>query len=317
MFAGTFDVSGAEYVCADGRLPRQQVVPALVGLVDKSVVLRDRAAPSRYRLLGALREFGADRLAETGGAERLLDRLTARSVAMAREFDEQFRDGGRARATAAGGRAANGQAGAGQAEALRALRSEQENVRAALGHALGAEQQQGPRAWPPSPGAAARLRLGADLAVRLSRYWQVCGQLEEGRQWLGRVARLFPESAREHAWSLGARGQLAAFQGDLPGALADIGESIRLAAAIGRGAESAVARGYQQLTMALSFAGRHTDALAAAETARHQLAACGQATGLAELAAAARTAAAAHGKHRRGHRVLRARPRPAQRTGTR
>ena len=285
VFAGTFDVSGAEYVCADGRLPRQQVVPALVGLVDKSVVLRDRAAPSRYRLLGALREFGADRLAETGGAMRLLDRLTARSVAMAREFDEQFRDGGRARATAAGGRAANGQAGAGQAEALRALRSEQENVRAALGHSLGAEQQQGPRAWPPSPGAAARLRLGADLAVRLSRYWQVCGQLEEGRQWLGRVARLFPESAREHAWSLGARGQLAAFQGDLPGALADIGESIRLAAAIGRGAESAVARGYQQLTMALSFAGRHTDALAAAETARHQLAACGQATGLAELAA--------------------------------
>ncbi len=72
VFAGTFDVSGAEYVCADGRLPRQQVVPALVGLVDKSVVLRDRAAPSRYRLLGALREFGADRLAETGGANGCL-----------------------------------------------------------------------------------------------------------------------------------------------------------------------------------------------------------------------------------------------------
>ena len=87
MFAGTFDVSGAEYVCADGQLPREQVVPALVGLVDKSVVLRDRADPSRYRLLGALREFGADRLADAGGAERFLDRLTARSVAMARAFE--------------------------------------------------------------------------------------------------------------------------------------------------------------------------------------------------------------------------------------
>ena len=279
VFAGTFDVGGAEYVCSGGLLPRQQVVPALVGLVDKSVVLRDHADPHRYRLLGALREFGADRLAATGGGERLLDRLITRSVALAREFDERFRDAWPARASGA----------AGQAEALRALRSEQENVRAALGHALGPDEQPGPppgpRAWPPSPVAAARLRLGADLAVRLSCYWPVCGQLEEGRQWLGRVTRLFPESAREHAWSLGARGQLAAFQGDLPGALADISESIRLAVAIGRGAEGAVARGYQQLAMTLGFAGRTADALAAAETARRLLAARGPATGPAELVA--------------------------------
>ena len=292
VFAGTFDVSGAEYVCADGQLPREQVVPALVGLVDKSVVLRDRADPSRYRLLGALREFGADRLADAGGAMRFLDRLTVRSVAMAREFDEWFRGGGHPRGgTVWTAGAASGQAVADQAGALRALRSEQENVRAALGHALGAEQQQGPRTWPPSGDAAARLRLGADLAVRLSRYWQVSGQLDEGRQWLGRVARLFPESARERAWALGARGQLAAFQGDLPAALADIDESIRLATAIGRGAESAVASGYLRLTMALGFAGRHEEALAAAETAQRTLAARGlpaargQATGVLELVA--------------------------------
>ena len=284
VFAGTFDVSGAESVCADGQLPRKQVVPALVGLVDKSVVLRDRADPSRYRLLGALREFGADRLADAGGPERYLDRLTARSVAMARAFDEQFREGGRARGGAPGGKAANGHAVADQAGALRALRREQENVRAALSHALGAEQQ-GPRARPPSADAAARLRLGADLAVRLCCYWQVSGQLDEGRHWLGLVARLFPEQARERAWALGARGQLATFQGDLPGALADIGASIRLAAAIGHGAESAVARGYLQLTMALGFAGRHEEALAAAETARLRLAACGQGTGQLELVA--------------------------------
>jgi non-specific serine/threonine protein kinase len=284
VFAGTFDVSGAEYVCADGQLPRTQVVPALVGLVDKSVVLRDRADPSRYRLLGALREFGADRLAEAGGAERFLDRLTARSVAMARAFDERFRDGGRARGGARGGKAGNGQAVADQAGALRALRREQENVRAALSHALGADQPD-PRGRPPSADAAARLRLGADLAVRLSCYWQVSGQLDEGRQWLGRVARLFPESARERAWALGARGQLATFQGDLPGALADIGASIRLAATIGHGAESAVARGYLRLTMALGFAGRHGEALAAAEMARLRLAPSGPATGALELVA--------------------------------
>src|SRR6202012_5206489 len=48
VFAGTFDVTGAEDVCADDALPRDEVVHALVGLVDKSVVLRD-ADPSRYR----------------------------------------------------------------------------------------------------------------------------------------------------------------------------------------------------------------------------------------------------------------------------
>jgi non-specific serine/threonine protein kinase len=289
VFAGTFDVSGAEYVCADGELPREEVVPALVGLVDKSVVLRDRGDPSRYRLLGALREFGADRLADAGGAMSFLDRLTARAVAMARDFDERFRGGGRAYVAQPGDQAAYsqpgaGRAGAGQAGAVRALHWEQDNVRAALGHALGAEQQHGPRTGPPSTEAAARLRLGANLAVRLSCYWQVSGQLDEGMQWLGRVAKLFPESARERAWALGARGQLATFQGDLPGALADIGESIRLATAIGSGAQSAVARGYLQLTMALGFAGRHAEALAAAETAR-RLTARGPATGLLELEA--------------------------------
>src|ERR1700761_6028408 len=65
VFAGTFDVSGAELVCAGDALPQAQIVHTLVGLVDKSVVLREAADPSRYRLLAPLREFGADRLAET------------------------------------------------------------------------------------------------------------------------------------------------------------------------------------------------------------------------------------------------------------
>ena len=92
VFAGTFDVSGAEEVCADDALPRDEVLHALVGLVDKSIVLRDAAVPSRYRLLAALREFGADRLA---APERCLDRLAARSLAMARDFEERFSSGAR------------------------------------------------------------------------------------------------------------------------------------------------------------------------------------------------------------------------------
>jgi non-specific serine/threonine protein kinase len=275
VFAGTFDVSGAEQVCADGTLPREQVVHALVGLVDKSVVLRDGADPSRYRLLGALREYGADRLAEP---ERCLDRLAFHSAAMARDFDEQFRSGTPPRGRGAGRDAAV----ADQAAAFRVLDREYENLRAALGYALGPAED---AAGLPAPAAVvARWRLGADLAVRLSCYWQISGLFDEGRQWLGQVASLFPERARERAWALGERGRLATYQGDLVSALADISESIRLAEAVGRSTEL-TARGYLYLNLALTFAGRHAEALAAGKTARQLLQAGGHRIGLVGLEA--------------------------------
>jgi predicted ATPase/DNA-binding CsgD family transcriptional regulator len=273
VFAGTFDVSGAEQVCADDALPRARIVHALVGLVDKSVVLRDGADPSRYRLLGALREFGADQLAETTGPERLLDRLTARCVAMARDFDERFH-----------GRMAGDGTDADQVAPFRRLHREYENIRAVLGYALGGREPSAAMGDPPAD-LVARGRRGAELAVRLCGYWLISGLFDEGRQWLGRVADLFPEPAAERAWALGARGRLATFEGDLPHALSDINESIRLAVAAGQDAEPAAARGYLYLNLALAFSGQHAEALAAAETARQRLAGCGYRAGLARLEA--------------------------------
>jgi non-specific serine/threonine protein kinase len=267
VFAGTFDVNGAEDVCSGDTLPREDVVHALVGLVDKSVVLRDAADPSRYRLLAALREFGADRFADP---EHCLDRLTARSVAMARDFDERFRPStgsSSRRARVMGGKAAT------QAAAMQRLHREYENIRTALAYALDP-------AGPATTALVARWRRGADLAVRLACYWQLSGRLEEGRHWLGQVAALFPEPARERAWALGERGRLATLQGDLDGALADIGESIRLAEASGPGGDLAAARGYLYRNLALTFAGRHAEAMAAGETARRRLRAGGHRTGI-------------------------------------
>jgi predicted ATPase/DNA-binding CsgD family transcriptional regulator len=268
VFAGTFDVSGAEEVCADDTLPRDQVLHALVGLVDKSIVLRDGTDPSRYRLLAALREFGADRLA---APERCLDQLAARSLAMVREFEEQFSSGTRPAAQGAGHEAAED-----QVAAVRRLDPEYENIREVLRYALAPDEL---------PGDPSRARVGADLAVRLSHYWQVSGRLDEGRAWLGQVADLFPEATRERAWALGERGRLATFKGDLTRAIADINESIRLATAAGRGAELTAARGYLYLNLALTFAGRHAEAAAAGETARQGLSACGHRIGIIGLEA--------------------------------
>jgi non-specific serine/threonine protein kinase len=272
VFAGTFDVSGAEQVCADDALPRTQIVHALVGLVDKSVVLRDAADPSRYRLIAALREYGADQLAEGVGPERFLDRLAARLVVMAREFDERFRGSSRPRDPWTDGTEI------GQVAVFRGLHREYENLRAVLSYALGGQDE-------PTADLVARRRLGAELAVRLSAYWQISGLLDEGRQWLGRVADLFPGPATERAWALGARGRLATLQGDPASALADIGEAIELAVAAGSDGKPAAARGYLYLNLALTFTGQYAEAMVAGETARQRLEACGYQIGVAGLEA--------------------------------
>jgi hypothetical protein len=48
VFAGSFDPSAAEQVCAGEPLAREDILPTLVGLVDKSVVLRLATRP-RWR----------------------------------------------------------------------------------------------------------------------------------------------------------------------------------------------------------------------------------------------------------------------------
>jgi predicted ATPase len=60
VFAGTFSLAAAEEVCAEVEIERPDVVLALIGLVDKSVVLQPG---TRYRMLDTLREFGAEKLA--------------------------------------------------------------------------------------------------------------------------------------------------------------------------------------------------------------------------------------------------------------
>src|SRR5207248_165118 len=61
VFAG-FDLDGATAVCSGPGLPAELMLDAVVGLVDKSVVLRDEAGGARYRLLETVREYGLDRL---------------------------------------------------------------------------------------------------------------------------------------------------------------------------------------------------------------------------------------------------------------
>jgi hypothetical protein len=55
VFAGSFELAAAEALCAGGPLAREDILPTLIGLVDKSVVLRTEEDAARYWLLGTIR----------------------------------------------------------------------------------------------------------------------------------------------------------------------------------------------------------------------------------------------------------------------
>jgi predicted ATPase/DNA-binding CsgD family transcriptional regulator len=283
VFAGSFDLAAAEEVCADAELPADEVVHALIGLVDKSVVMRASvnegglggscsgcggagagaaggAGPAgganQYRLLDTLREFGAEELAEAGEQARFLDRLTDRYLALATDFDEQFLAGD-------------------QAGRFQRLRAEHVDITTALAHALDDRDGDGALV---AADQVERWRRGCWLAVRLHAYWQLAGLLGEGKGWLDKALRVFPGWSPERAWALGVRGRLATFLGDPDNAIADITESIRLAGELDD--ELAAARGYLNLQLALTFAGQYEQALAAGQVAAERLAACDDRIGL-------------------------------------
>ncbi|NUW31978.1 LuxR family transcriptional regulator [Nonomuraea sp. SMC257] len=154
VFSGGWDPEAAAEVCCSAELPREAVPDVLDALVDKSVVLRrEDGWGVRYEMLETLRQYGEERLAESGGraALRARHRDWCRGLA-ARAEDEWF--------------------GANQMRWLGRLRNEQANVRAALEFCLS------------EPGEAwAALEIGAAMwSHRLS--WT---SPSEGHHWLERA----------------------------------------------------------------------------------------------------------------------------------
>ena len=70
VFAETFDLDAAEAVCGFGDIAAFDVAEHLDALVDKSLVVAEPAGGAlRYRQLETIREFAAERLAESGEDE--------------------------------------------------------------------------------------------------------------------------------------------------------------------------------------------------------------------------------------------------------
>jgi len=70
IFAGDFDLAAAEAVCADALVAKEDLQDLLASLVDKSMVVSQRApSGTRYRLLETLREYAEERLDERGDVD--------------------------------------------------------------------------------------------------------------------------------------------------------------------------------------------------------------------------------------------------------
>ncbi|MFG1707400.1 ATP-binding protein [Nonomuraea sp. M3C6] len=201
VFAGGLDLEAAEAVCSGAGIAREDVVDLVIGLVDKSVLLReDHRDGVRYRILETLREYGRERLLASGQE----DRLRRRHAGYYREL------AARARAELFG---------PGQVAWLTRLQVEHANLRTALNTFSAA----------PS-GAETCLSMATDLLY----HWITSYYLGEGRGWLERGLAAGEATGEEvRARALWAGGWLAIIQADIPAATALLRESRRLGERLG------------------------------------------------------------------------------------
>jgi predicted ATPase len=147
VFAGGFTLDAAEAVCAGEDLERDAVLDLLSHLVDKSLVMaREESGEARYRLLETIRQYGREKLSESGEAELFRERHAGYYLALAEEAEPEL-------------------SGDRQGEWLQRLEAEHDNFRAALGFSL----------------EGGDARLGLRLAGVLGGFWYKRGYLREGR----------------------------------------------------------------------------------------------------------------------------------------
>jgi len=194
VFAG-FDVESATAVCSGPELPPELMLDAVVGLVDKSVVMREEAGgATRYRMLETVREYGLDRL---GGPEgtRLRRRHRDWYLARAERLDAEW-------------------FGPAQEWWSRTIRAEYANLRIALRWSFATE---------------AETVAGVRLAAALRAYWVAGGALAEGRYWLRQALDAYREPTAVRLRALLAYTQVLVTQMDRVQGAASSAECLRLA----------------------------------------------------------------------------------------
>lgn len=181
VFSGSFAPTTVEEVCADDALSEADVRDALAGLVTKSIVLTDeRPEGMRYRLLETMRQYGQERLRETGEQARFKRRHRDWYLRLSRAFADEW-------------------IGPDQLAWLDRLRREHANLRAALDYCASAADE-----------ASVGLRMIFDIR----EYWLNWGLNTEARIQLDRLMKAAPPDAPGQADALWILAFIAVGQGD-------------------------------------------------------------------------------------------------------
>ncbi|MCW2938672.1 MAG: transcriptional regulator, LuxR family [Actinomycetia bacterium] len=198
VFAGAFDLDAAESVCAGS----DEVLSALIELVDKSIVLREPTVTgARFKLLDTLREYGAEWLEKLGETTMLRRRHRDHYLDLARRFDAEW-------------------AGPDQVAWYERISSEIPNIAAAIEFCLA---------------EPAEHSAGLDLAGRLGFFWIVGRHMKLGRHYLDRALATGTEAGAERAWALWVRSWIALPEGDHPLAESLAAESREIAGSLDNG----------------------------------------------------------------------------------
>ena len=214
VFAGGWTLEAAEAVAAGDGI-EVDVLDLLSQLVDKSMVVAEPGGEgaARYRMLEPIRQYGKERLEESGEAERVWEKHARIFLAVAEEAEPELR-------------------GARQGEWLERLGVEHHNCREALSWALEREKAE----------------MGLRLGGALGEFWVLRGHLDEGRRWLEAILAIggpAPEAARAKA--LRQAGWIVWEQGDYERSMALNEASLALFRELGD--ETGVARSLFALGM--------------------------------------------------------------------
>ncbi|TDC01294.1 LuxR family transcriptional regulator [Nonomuraea longispora] len=207
VFSGGVDLEAAEQVCSGDGIEPDEMLDLVSGLVGKSVLAREEHGTSvRYRLLETIRQYGRDRLRESGGEHEMRTRH--------RDWCRDLVD-----------HAQRAWYGPEQLAWFARLRAEHDNIRAALDFCL------------TTPGEG---EPGLDIATALRFYWIASGSFREGRSWLDRLLAEDREPSAARARALVVDARLAVLQSDFTVAAAMLDECHALVERLGE--ESILAR---------------------------------------------------------------------------
>lgn len=147
VFSGGASLEAAERVCADDAADAAQMLEFLTALTEKSLLLAEGDRAPRYRMLGTIKEYAAQRLAETGESHLTRRRHLTYFTELVETADPHLRR-------------------AEQWEWLTALDIEHDNIAAAMRNALAAGEAQG----------------AMRLAAAAGWYWWLGGHKAEGNE---------------------------------------------------------------------------------------------------------------------------------------